>query len=401
MAEVPLLLKDRALAAAAEGITIADIRQPDQPLIYANDGFERLTLYPVREIAGTNCRFLQGPDTDPGTVEEIRKAIQDRRECTVEILNYRKDGKPFWNRLSLTPVVDHMGETTHYIGVQSDVSARRYAEDALRKANHDLETANQQMKRDLQAAARIQQSLLPRKLPKTDRFHFSWLYEPSEELGGDTLNVIDLGDGQIALYTLDVSGHGVSASLLSVTLSHWLSPTSERSVLVEPVANGLSELKSVTPAKVAETLNRQFPMDLDTAQYFTLLYAKLETNTAELSYVSAGSPPIVHAPKSQPPHFEFVAGYPIGIVAEPGYEERKILMAPGDRLYFYTDGVPDAMNSNGDDFGMERLAGSIGDFGHLSLNQSLSAIIARVRDWAGDSDLHDDATILGVEYLES
>lgn len=399
--EVPFRLKDRALAAAAEGITIADIRQPDQPLIYANDGFERLTLFSAAEIAGTNCRFLQGPDTDPATVEQIREAIKGRKECTVEILNYRKDGKPFWNRLSLTPVVDHLGETTHYIGVQSDVSARRYAEDALRKANHDLETANHQMKRDLQAAARIQQALLPRALPKTDQYEFSWLYEPSEELAGDTLNVFDLGDGNIALYTLDVSGHGVSASLLSVTLSHWLSPTSERSVLVETESEGISGQKLVQPAEVAETLNRQFPMDLDTAQYFTLLYANLDTNSGELRYVSAGSPPIVHAPKSQPPHFEFVAGYPIGIVAEPGYEERKIILAPGDRLYFYTDGVPDAMNSNSDDFGMDRLVGSIEDFGHLPLDQCLPAIMERVRDWAGDSDLHDDATILGVEYLES
>ena len=73
-AQAQLELKDRALAACAEGITIADARLPDQPLIYINAGFERLTGYPVAEVLGRNCRFLQGPGTDPATVATLREA---------------------------------------------------------------------------------------------------------------------------------------------------------------------------------------------------------------------------------------------------------------------------------------------------------------------------------------
>ena len=98
-----LALKDRALDVAAEGVTIADARLPDRPLIYVNEGFERVTGYPAAEVLGRNCRFLQGPDTDPAAVAEIRAAVAGERECVVEILNYRKDGTPFWNRLSITP----------------------------------------------------------------------------------------------------------------------------------------------------------------------------------------------------------------------------------------------------------------------------------------------------------
>ena len=117
-----LLLKDRALDIAAEGITIADMRLPDQPLIYINEGFERLTGYSAKSMLGKNCRFLQGEDSDPGTVEEIRRALASGTECTVEILNHTKNGEPFWNRLSLTPVTDSKGGVTHFIGVQSDIT---------------------------------------------------------------------------------------------------------------------------------------------------------------------------------------------------------------------------------------------------------------------------------------
>ena len=90
--EDQLALKDRALDVAAEGITIADARLPDRPLIYANEGFERVTGYAVAEVVGRNCRFLQGAGTDPA-------AVAEQRECVVEILNYQRDGTTSWNRL--------------------------------------------------------------------------------------------------------------------------------------------------------------------------------------------------------------------------------------------------------------------------------------------------------------
>jgi len=133
--EEQLRLKNLALTTCAEGITIADATKPDCPLIYVNSGFEKLTGYSAAETCGTNCRFLQGKDTGQSAIDEIRRAMKEQRACVVEILNYRKNGEPFWNRLSITPIRDHKGTVTHFMGIQSDVTERRSAEEALRISN--------------------------------------------------------------------------------------------------------------------------------------------------------------------------------------------------------------------------------------------------------------------------
>jgi PAS domain S-box-containing protein len=129
--EQRLSLFGKAIETARQGITIADARQDDEPLIYANDAFERMTGYPTGETLGRNCRFLQGPETDEETVAEIRQAIDNQRPVVVELLNYRKDGTPFWNRLETVPVRDETGAVTHWLGLQRDVTQRREREERL------------------------------------------------------------------------------------------------------------------------------------------------------------------------------------------------------------------------------------------------------------------------------
>ena len=132
--ESELRLKDRALSAVEEGITITDPSREDNPMIYANKGFQKMTGYDVDEILGRNCRFLQGPDTDPKTVEQIRKALEEDVHVTVEILNYTKNDKPFWNQLSITPLYNDMGELTHYVGIQKDITEMKRQEEELKEA---------------------------------------------------------------------------------------------------------------------------------------------------------------------------------------------------------------------------------------------------------------------------
>ena len=115
-------------------MTVTDPRQPDCPIIFANHAFLEMTGYTSEEIIGRNCRFLQGPDTDPETVDSVREAIRQRSELATEILNYRKDGSSFWNALFISPVYGKSGELVYFFGSQLDVSRRRDAEDALRQA---------------------------------------------------------------------------------------------------------------------------------------------------------------------------------------------------------------------------------------------------------------------------
>jgi PAS domain S-box-containing protein len=121
---------------------VTDPRQADNPIVFANNAFLRMTGYGADEILGSNCRFLQGPETDRGTVDEIRSAVATEREFATEILNYKKDGSTFWNALFISPVYNKEGQLVYFFASQLDVSRRRDAEDALRQA-HKMEALGQ------------------------------------------------------------------------------------------------------------------------------------------------------------------------------------------------------------------------------------------------------------------
>jgi PAS domain S-box-containing protein len=108
-------------------MVITDPRQTDSPIVLANRAFLELTGYAPDEVIGRNCRFLQGPDTAPSAVAEIRAALAERREATVELLNYRKDGSSFWNQLAISPVCDDQGQLLYVFGSQLDVTEERRA----------------------------------------------------------------------------------------------------------------------------------------------------------------------------------------------------------------------------------------------------------------------------------
>jgi PAS domain S-box-containing protein len=133
-----LALYRRAMDDATAGITIADADK-DQPLTYVNDAFVEMTGYDHDEVLGRNCRFLQGKETETEPVQRLHDAIEAGKAVSVELRNYRKDGTKFWNKLEIAPVYDDAGELTHYIGFQSDVTARRQAEERLREETETLE----------------------------------------------------------------------------------------------------------------------------------------------------------------------------------------------------------------------------------------------------------------------
>nr|AML79615.1 putative LOV domain-containing protein [Rhodiola rosea] len=105
-----------------KNFVITDPRLPDNPIIFASDSFLELTEYSREEILGRNCRFLQGPETDPETVRKIREAIDNQTEVTVQLINYTKSGKNFWNVFHLQPMRDNKGDVQYFIGVQLDGS---------------------------------------------------------------------------------------------------------------------------------------------------------------------------------------------------------------------------------------------------------------------------------------
>ncbi len=154
LAEQGLGLRDRAMEVADEGITITDATQRENPIIYANSGFLSITGYSPDQVLGRNCRFLQGPETDQQTIEVIRQALRTKTSCTVELLNYAVDGRPFWNKLSITPIRDEGGQTTHYVGIQSDITEKKQMEATLRQRTEELEELNARLVNSEQALLR-------------------------------------------------------------------------------------------------------------------------------------------------------------------------------------------------------------------------------------------------------
>lgn len=129
-----LNLNRRIFRSVTSGISVANATQPDLPLTYVNPAFEVMTGYSLEEVVGKNCRFLQGGERDQPALDRVREALRDGREVTVVLKNYRKDGTPFWNELSLSPIRNRDGEVTHFVGIQTDVTARVEFEAALRES---------------------------------------------------------------------------------------------------------------------------------------------------------------------------------------------------------------------------------------------------------------------------
>ncbi|MGY2080668.1 SpoIIE family protein phosphatase [Modestobacter sp. SYSU DS0657] len=147
-------LRDRAVVATDIAFTITDPRRPDNPLVWVNPSFSRISGYSYAESIGQNCRFLQGPATDTERTAELRTALQQHEPITRTLLNYRKDGTAFWNQVSITPVFDGAGELISFVGVQTDVTERvRVEEDrtaalaAEKAARHEAEVAREAAER--------------------------------------------------------------------------------------------------------------------------------------------------------------------------------------------------------------------------------------------------------------
>ncbi|MDK2973194.1 MAG: phosphoserine phosphatase RsbU/P [Candidatus Sumerlaeota bacterium] len=272
-------------------------------------------------------------------------------------------------------------------------------EEDLANRIHDLAMANERMTRDLQAAAQIQESLLPAALPDVAGCRFAWKLAPCEELAGDILNVLALDNRYVALYLLDVSGHGVTAALMSVTLSRILSVVPGESLLMTPSESEEGAFDVVPPGEVLARLNSRFQItDSATCQYFTIVYGVLDLLEGRFRFAQAGHPPLLRHRAGNKPEFLEGAGFPIGFVPETIYEEMTVDLAPGDRLFLYSDGIVEANHPEKGTYGSNRLLQDTMRLGEQPLGEAVEEIARIPKEWESGSP-HDDISILAVEYL--
>lgn len=269
----------------------------------------------------------------------------------------------------------------------------------LAQRNQELEKINERMRRDLQAAAKIQQSLLPTQLPECEKANFAWKYVPCDELAGDTLNLFHLDEDNIGLYLLDVSGHGVPAALLSVNLSRTINPNPEQSDLLKEQIPGTPGYHLVSPEEVADRLNQRFPLESSTEQYFTIQYGQLNVKSCSLTFISAGHPPMIHVKADGSSQAIQVRSMPIGFMVGVGkvYKEQTLDLKEGERLYLYSDGIIEAMDPEREQYGVERLTEKLNNSRSLSLDESLDLISDEIDRWTVGLGCGDDFSLLALE----
>jgi len=276
------------------------------------------------------------------------------------------------------------------IAVWHDLTELKQKEDALR-------AANEKMKKDLATASAIQRSLLPISSPFFKGLRASWVFKPCDELGGDMLNVFHLDESHVGLYVLDVTGHGVAASLASVAASHFLSPYSETSFVRN---TGRTQTPIASPSEVAEKLNHHFSSNKDYIQLMTLVYGVLNMETREFRYVSAGHPlPILVSSGGRSPRSIEGGGTPIGLSRGFKCEEYSLRLTPGDRLYLYTDGIVEARNTKRDFLGKERFMDTLTRTSTAPLAESLDVIVSETESWSAPQLPADDITVLACELV--
>lgn len=267
----------------------------------------------------------------------------------------------------------------------------------LESLNGKLDSANQRMSHDLEAAARIQRSLLPSEGLELPGVRFAWKYTPCDELAGDFLNFFALDERHVAMFVVDVSGHGAASALLAVAIGRLITAHVSASSLLVQRDPATSELRVTPPAEVARELNRRFPMESQGGLYFTMAYGVLDLETHVLTYVSAGHPPMVRVPHGGQPELLPGNGFAIGMIDDIDFDEQSIELHAGDRVCFYSDGVPEAMNENLDQFTDDRMLEILSQGAAKPLATSVEDLFEAVRVWCSPKGPKDDVSILGCE----
>ena len=277
-------------------------------------------------------------------------------------------------------------------------------ERALRSRNAELQEANEHIRSGLQAAARVQQSMLPRNDVVTPHVRTAWKYVPTDELAGDAIGLYLVDERYLVAYVLDVSGHGVPAALLSVSAMHALEPVPAETSIIRNMAHApdgdLGTLQF--PARVAAELNRRFRAGENDGRYLTMVLCVLDTNTGRLRVASAGHPPPVLLRDGGTVEIPDVGGFPIAMLDDAVYEDAAVQLHPGDRLCLFSDGILEQPDGGiVEQFGRKRLLHSLCSRGQTPAERVVSEVIDDLAAWAGTRGFEDDVSLVIVEWLGS
>jgi len=276
------------------------------------------------------------------------------------------------------------------------------AEKKLKQLNQELLDKQKRLNADLAAAAQIQKSLLPQKIDPAENMTVAWEFEPCEHMGGDIFNMFQLDEDHWAIYMLDVSGHGVQAAMITVSVSQFLQPNSGHILKRQP-DKSIQPHQLRTPAEVLAALDKEFPFERFN-NFFTITYMIINTVTGELRYSNAGHPHSILMRKNGKMELLQKGGPAIGMGdfhllsgQVVRFEEGRPQLHPGDKLFVYTDGIVEYQNREDELYGTGRFYETLETLRAESINDMVEQSIKFLMNFGLNAKPQDDITLLGLE----
>ncbi len=301
------------------------------------------------------------------------------------------DAAPSWVDNTISRADDPQ-EVRFKVAAQLTIRRLTYEADL---ANRRLLEKQDQLEEYQRSAAEIQKSLLPTRLPETDNLLVAWRLVPCEKVGGDLFNVVRLTEDTVLAYVLDVSGHGISSAMVTVSVTQSLSPHAGR--IVRRPQNNPPYFRLLSPAEVLQQLEQEYPLERF-GKFFTISYLLINTRTGQVRYSNAGHPPPLLVRSDGSSEALNAGGSIIGTGCSGPFEEEEILLHRGDRLFLYSDGITEHSNHQDQQFGQERLFRKLISNKKRPLEPACDNLIEALKSHGKDMIFKDDVTLIGIEY---
>ena len=353
-----------------------EIRSGQYSFMFAHNGVEALEVLSEEQDIDMVLSDINMPRMDGLTLlEQIPKVDPNIRSVIVSAYGDMKNIRTAMNRGAFDFITKPIDFEDMKVTIQRTLRHLELWREALESRDKLVALQN-----ELSVANKMQQSILPTCFPKGPGFEIFGSMKPAKDVGGDFFDVLALEDGRIGLVVADVSDKGVPAALFMMSSR----------TLLKGAAIGHD-----APGKVLTEVNQLLQEENDAAMFVTVFYAAFDPANGEFAYANGGhnTPLIVHADGSST-LLPTTGGVALGVVPEFTFEETSVTLRPGDRVILYTDGVPEAENNQGDQFGLERLCEVCTKGGGQDVRTTNAAVFEAVESFAGEAPQFDDVTCL-------
>ena len=272
----------------------------------------------------------------------------------------------------------------------------RERNDQLHEALTEVQRLNAELDKDLSEARNLQQSLVPQRFKPFDNFDASFLLKSSGYVGGDLVGYYPAGQNKIGLFSIDVSGHGISAALMSARLAGCLSAAPDQNLALSLKPDGSCE--PIEPADAISALNDLVLSEMDTEHYFTILLADFDCQTGLMRLGQAGHPHPLVQRASGAIEQTGPGGFPVGLIEDAEFSQFEIQLEPGDRILFHSDGITECPSQGGqflEPEGLERMMDELRDQSGFDL---LEALCWKLSEFSGEEAFPDDVSAILLEY---